>query len=179
MKARTIIRLTGIGVLACAAVIGASASGAFAGQSASGMTIGPLPALGGLEGMKGFSMDTSCATIAPFVASDNLAFGFTDGTTVSYGPGPNPGTTGSNVEGDAMLLDATTAMPTGYEGHVHYWTDNHVNPTGNNAQSWSGTTLDAHVSNGTDSIDVSGSFGGGFSASGNQSGWFHMKVTCS
>jgi hypothetical protein len=175
LKARPVIRLAVIGVLACAGVLGASAPAAFAGAStfpAAGLKIdvGSVPPPG-----KGVSVVGDCPG---YLFTDDMAFKFTSGSAVGYGPASNPLTFGGNAQGDAFLFDRTTASPTGYAGHLHVWFGVNVNPTGN-LQNYNGETVSFNGSGPAGSITINASFGGGQSASGNPTGWAHVKVTCS
>jgi hypothetical protein len=154
-------------------VLGASSSAALATATqfpAAGLTIdlGPLP-----PPSKGIDVVGNCPS---FAFTDNVALQFTSGTAHNYGPGPNPGTFGGNAEGNGTLLD--NGSPAGYTGHLHAWFGVNINPTGN-LQNYNGETVSFHGSGPAGSIQINASFGGGSSASGNPTGWAHVKVVCS
>ncbi len=179
MTAKSKFRVAGLCVVACCGVLAAGAAGAF-GQATTGSAAGliipkppnqfflppPNPP------MPGYTVVGDCPT---FLFNDGVNFEFTDGSFVVYGP-PSGFSGGHNVQGDAMLLD--NGVASGYAGHTHIWDNSNSNPTGN-PQTYDGTTISTHLSDGTNSIQINGAFGGTTSASGHQSGWFHLKVTCS
>jgi hypothetical protein len=124
------------------------------------------------------------------------AIEFVDGNGHLYGPTAHPLTNGGNVEGNALWIgfagDPTQGGPLPpvtytYSGHGHAWFGQNNFPTnggpppGPNAQVTANTLMfhGPGVGDTSGSIDVQGSFGATTSASGNQNGWGHLKVTCS
>jgi hypothetical protein len=155
-----------MGVAASAASAAAATTGPADGLA---LDLGPLPA-----GQQGVTIVGDCPS---YLYTDDIGLMFADGNFVSYRDG-----NGANAEGDAWLVDNTT--DTGlYEGQTHIWFGQNINPnyspTGNQ-QTWFAETLTFHgsASDGS-SITLSASFGGGLSASGSESDWTHVKVTCS
>jgi hypothetical protein len=172
--------------LACGS-LGIAASGASGAGAGTGSVAGLMIPFGGSvqqiieeTGGRGVSVGAACPSWAQ---SDDLGLDFQSGNGVNYkpdDPGPN-----ANAEGDAILWDFSAddgaGASTGYEGHAHVWIGTNVNPNAatGNLQAWSNQTVsfDGSDSDG-DSISVSVSAGGGTSATGQQSGWVHVKVTC-
>lgn len=193
MRAKSIIGLAAGCVVAClglfASFTGAALATATGGPAAGfvfppqgGLTLPPPPPPGSPR--KGYVVVGSCPSFLFTTDMSNpslLSFEWTDGSLHFYGP--QTGTSsGLNVQGDAMLLLA--GQPTGYAGQTHIWTGGGVNPNNNgsgtgNQQNYFGATISTHLTNGTNSIQVNGAFGGGNSASGNPTGWSETKVTCS
>jgi hypothetical protein len=176
MTTKTMARSAVVCALACASLGIASASASAAGAvhlTPAGLAIdlGPIPA-----GQEGVKVVGNCPA-AYF--TDDMQIVFASGNAVMYRDG-----NGANVEGQAELYDGTTG--TGYTGHTHLWFGQNVNPNNSgipgvgNQQQWFAQTLsfDGSGPDGT-SLTISASFGGGLSASGNESGWTHVKVTCS
>lgn len=175
-----VLASAGLGVATSAAFGQAAQTGSAAGLTIPfGQTIDQI--VTGPEGGKGVSVGASCPSWA---SADELGLAFQSGTAVNYKLG-SPVGPNANAEGDAMLVDFSTGapVPTGYEGHAHAWIGNNINPnyspTGNQ-QVWNNETVsfDGTATDGT-SISISVSAGGGTSATGNQSGWVHIKVSCS
>lgn len=167
MKGNSVIRVTGVCVVACCAALAAFASGAFGaatGGSAAGLKL-PVPPIFGFGSVVG---NCPSSLLDP---SANIEFSFTSGSFVSYGPSPNPATGGHNVQGHATL--SVDGVPLD-QGHTHFWDGTNVAPSGS-GQNYDGTTVSFQGS----SISFQGTFGGTTSASGHESGWFHLKVTCS
>lgn len=129
------------------------------------------------------------------VQDSYAAIEFVDGNGHEYGPTTHPLTNGGNVEGNAYWIgfdSDPTAGPANvtytYYGQGHAWfgQNNFPNPNGGpapggNAQVQAQTFMfhGTGVGDSSGSIDVQGSFGQTQSASGHQSGWGHLKVTCS
>jgi hypothetical protein len=169
-----VIKSAGACALACGAMgVAASAASAAAATtgSAAGVAIdlGPIPV-----GQQGVTVVGNCPAN---LYTDDIGLMFTDGNFVTSRGGNN-----ANAEGDAVLMDNTS--DTGlYTGKAHAWfgqnTNPNYSPTGNQ-QTWFAETVSYHGSapDGS-SITISASFGGGTSASGHESGWTHVKVTCS
>jgi hypothetical protein len=164
--------------LACAslAVASSSASAAAAAHlTPTGLPVdlGPIPV-----GQPGVTVVGNCPAA---YYTDDMQIVFASGNAVLYRDG-----NGANVEGQAMLYDATTDTSTGETGHAHFWFGQNINPNNSgipgvgNQQQWFAQTVSFNGSgpDGT-SVTISASFGGGLSASGNESGWTHVKVTCS
>lgn len=187
MRTRTLIKSVGACALACGS-LGVAASGASGAAASSGSAAGlTIPFGGSIQqiieegGAKGISVGASCPQWA---SDDSLGLAFESGNAVNYKPG-DPGPNG-NAEGDATLVDFSAddgaGASTGYEGHAHVWVGTNVNPNAasGNMQAWSNETVsfDGSDSEG-DSISISVSAGGGTSATGNMSGWVHIKVSCS
>lgn len=172
------MKSTGAALLACSA-LGLAAAAATAAPAVhltpTGLPIdlGPVPV-----GVPGVTEVGNCP--AAF-STDDMQVVFDTGNAVLYRDG-----NGGNVEGQAMLYDGTTDMSTGYTGHAHAWFGQNVNPNNSgvpgvgNQQQWFAETVsfDGSAGDGT-SVKISVSFGGGLSASGNESDWTHVKVTCS
>lgn len=133
------------------------------------LDFGPLPT--GIQGVK----VVGCPSDSPLF-TDDIGMVFQDGNAVTYRDG-----NGDNAEGDALLVDNTTGNAL-YEGKAHAWFGQNTNPNSDkgNQQTWTAQTISYHGSapDGS-SVTISASFGGGTSASGNESGWLHLKVTCS
>ncbi|HLX87045.1 MAG TPA: hypothetical protein VKR22_01085 [Acidimicrobiales bacterium] len=187
------LRLVGLPLLACVGVLGASASSAFGiamhvpidPTSPLFIPLGPIP-----PGVPGVTVDPNCP---PAISTAFAAFEFVDGNGHVYGPLAHPLTNGANVEGNAFFLGLTdptdpTSVAYAYAGQGHAWfgSNNFPNPMtpditpGPNAQV-SAQTFSFHgvgVNGTPGSLDVQGSFGQTQSASGHQSGWGHLKVTC-
>jgi hypothetical protein len=169
-----VIKSVGACALACGAM-GVAASAASAAAATTGSAagaafdLGPIPA-----GQQGVTVVGNCPAN---LYTDDIGLMFTDGNFVVYRGG-----NGANAEGDAWLVDNTTQTGL-YEGQTHVWFGQNINPnyspTGNQ-QNWFAQTVTFHgsASDGS-SITISASFGGGTSASGHESGWTHVKVTCS
>jgi len=198
MKMRTMIKSVGACALACGAM-GVAASAASAGQAqtapATGLVVpfgSSLTTLEAQTGGQGVTVSPGCPS---WVSDDSLGIEFQSGNSVAYRIDPTTGIpNGGNAEGQATLVQIvgydqygnpiTAATPVTDTGHAHVWfgynTNPNYNPEGGNRQTWSAETLSFNAS-GSDgsSLNVSVSFGGGSSASGNQSGWLHVKVTCS
>ena len=165
-------------MIACLALALAAASGASAAPAIhltpAGLPIdlGPIPA-----GQQGVTVVGNCPAS---YYTDDIQVVFTDGNAVLYRSG-----NGANVEGQAMLWDNTLGMSTGYTGHAHAWFGQNTNPNNSgtpgvgNQQQWFAETVsfNGSASDGS-SVTISVSFGGGLSASGNESDWTHVKVTC-
>ena len=144
------------------------------------------------NGPKGITVSPGCPS---WVSDDSLGVEFQSGNSVSYRIDPTTGMpNGGNAEGQATLVEITYDPTTGnpvpglapitYTGHAHVWfgdnTNPNYNPEGGNQQTWSAETLSFNGAGSDDSsLSISLSGGGGTSASGNQSGWLHLKVTCS
>lgn len=183
MKLKTLARSAGVCALACASLgIGSAAASAAPAQTgpAAGLPIdlGPIPI-----GQPGVTVVGNCP--ASF-SSDDMQLVFTAGNAVEYRIDPSTGMpNGGNAEGQAMLFDGTTDSATGYTGHAHAWFGVNVNPNNSgtpgvgNQQQWFAETFSFNGSapDGS-SVTISASFGGGLSASGNESDWTHVKVTC-
>lgn len=138
---------------------------------------------------KGFSY-VNCTSV---VLSAMAALEFVDGNGHLYGPTTHPLTNGGNIEGNAYLLgfdQNTGALLYSYYGQGHFWVGQNNSPLppgtpnaptpGPNAQVQAQTVMfhGTGVGDTTGSIDVQGSFGQTQSASGHQSGWAHLKITC-
>jgi hypothetical protein len=130
------------------------------------------------------------------VQSAYAAIEFVDGNGHEYGPTTHPLTSGGNVEGNAYWIgfagDPTQPGPTPqvvytFSGQGHAWFGQNNVPTpggpapGGNAQVQAETFMfhGIGVGDSSGSLDVQASFGMTQSASGNQSGWGHLKATCS
>jgi len=144
--------------------------------------IGPPPP----AGTPGVTFSANCPAV---LQTASAAIEFVDGNGHLYGPTTHPLTNGANVEGNAFWLgfDGNGNLVYSYSGHGHAWfgQNNFPNPNGgpapgNNAQVAAQTFMfhGTGVGNSTGSIDVQASFGQTQSASGHQSGWGHLKVTC-
>jgi hypothetical protein len=129
---------------------------------------------------KGISFSANCGTA---VETAMAAMQFVDGNAHVYGPTAHPLTNGANVEGSAYWLgfDQNNNMVYAYWGQGHAWFGQNTNPTGNSQQVQAQTIMfhGTNVNDPTQTLDVQASFGGTQSASGHQSGWGHLKVTCS
>ncbi len=171
MRAKYIVRVAAASVAAGCCALAVFAGGA----SAQGMT---FPAAGlsiGFPGLPPGATTGNCPS--SLLNASSVAFTFTSGNAVSYGPTPNPMTFGGTAQGQAQLVvvDPPSTVPIVIDqGHMLAWFGVNTNPTGN-AQNYDGTNLAFHGG----SISVQASFGGTTSASGNESGWGHLKVTCS
>jgi len=175
------IRTVVLAGLVTAAVGGVAGTGAFAvsapvpidPSSPLYIPIGAPPPPG-----PGVSFGSNC----PAVAQTAFAvLEFVDGNGHVYGPSTNPPTNGANVEGSAYWLGFEgNELVYAYFGHAHAWFGQNVNPTGNAQQVFAQTVMfhGTSVDDSTQSLDVQASFGGTQSASGNQNGWGHLKVTC-
>lgn len=187
MKSKSVIRFALTGALVCIGALGAFTVAASADAAltvpastfpaiplitdSNGNPI-PLPSSGGAE------IVGNCPA---FLFSDPVGFQFTSGNAVIYRiVSLNPlNINGGNAEGNADLVDLTTGLPSGYQGHTHFWFGQNINPTGN-SQFYIGDTLTFQGTGpGNSSITITGSGGGTISASGHGSGWGHLKVTCS
>ena len=177
MNAKTLIKSVGACALATGAVGIAATSASAAGAvhlSPAGLAIdlGPIPV-----GQQGVTVVGNCPAS---YSTDDMQLVFTGGNAVMYRDG-----NGANAEGQAMLYDNSTSMSTGETGHAHVWFGLNVNPNNSgipgvgNQQQWFAQTVsfNGSATDGT-SVTISASFGGGLSASGNESGWTHVKVTC-
>jgi hypothetical protein len=190
MRAKSLIRVAGVSALSCGAMVTMSGTAAFAvatqipidPSNPLFVPLGPPPP----AGTPGVTFGANCP---PALQTAAAAFEFVDGNGHLYGPTTHPLTNGANVEGNAYWLgfDGDGNLVYSYYGQGHAWfgQNNVPNPQGGpppgpNAQV-SAQTFMFHgvgVGDSTGSIDVQGSFGGTQSASGHQSGWGHLKVTC-
>ena len=174
---RHLTRVAGAAAIA-SGIAGIAAAGALATGSAGPVSNYPIPL--GKHGLPSSGKGVSVVGACPgFLFSDPTELLFTVGNAVSYGPTPNPGTYGGNVEGNAELVDGTTGDSTGYAGHAHAWLGQNTNPTGN-GQSVRAETVDFHGTDPAgDSITIQASVGETNTASGNMNGWEQVKITCS
>ncbi len=196
MKIKHTIRLAGASALLCAVAFATTAT---ASAVATQIPIDPsnplfIP-LGAAPpaGTKGVTFD-NCSSA---VQTSYAAIEFVDGNGHLYGPSTHPLTNGANVEGNAYWIgfDGDPTVPGSnpavtytFYGHGHVWFGQNNFPTpsgspapGNNAQVQAQTFMfhGTGVGDTSGSIDLQGSFGQTQSASGNVSGWSHLKVTCS
>lgn len=183
MKTKKLIRSAAASLLACGA-LGIAATSASAGSgtnngawtgSAAGLSIG-FPPLSEVQD-PGLNVGTGCPS---WVLSDGLGFTFLSGNATMYQLN-DPHGGGGNAEGQAVLLD--NGETSQWTGHAHIWFTSKENPNyspGGNQQTWQGTTLSFNGASpdGSSTININGSFGGGTSATGHPDGWFHLKVSC-
>jgi hypothetical protein len=189
------IRLVGATALLCVAAFATSANAFAVATTVPISPTNPLfipigtPPPPGSQGVTWVNCPASVQT--PFAAIE-----FVDGNGHVYGPSTHPLTNGANVEGNAYWLgfdgDPTVAgsnpnLVYSFYGHGHVWFGQNNYPTaggpapGSNAQVTAQTIMfhGSGVGGSIGTIDVQASFGATQSASGNQSGWGHLKVTCS
>ena len=187
---RTLLKSAGASALACGALgFAASAASGAAAQQIPAQYV-PVIAFPAPAAAVGASVGANCPS---WVANDDLGLQFTSGNAVEYRIDPSTGQpNGGNAEGQAYLegvvLDkngnvaSTYTVPGGFSGHTHVWFGSNTNPNfgPTNDQNWFGETVSFNgtSADGMSGISISASFGGGNSASGNSSGWLHVKVTC-
>lgn len=193
MKAKYVFRLAGVSALLSAATLATSVTAASAtatqvpidSSNPLFIPIGVPPV-----GVPGVTFVNCSTTIEGAYA----ALEFVDGNGHLYGPTNHPLTNGANVEGDAYWLgfagDPTVQgsnppLVYSYFGQAHAWfgQNNYPSPPGGPAPGHNAEvtaqTIMFHGTGAGGSLDVQASFGQTQSASGHQSGWGHLKVTCS
>lgn len=188
MKAGLAARLAG-SALVCIGFLATSSSAALAvaypvpidGSSPLYIPIGVPPP----SGSQGVTFGANCPAV---LQSASAAIEFVDGNGHVYGPTTHPLTNGANAEGNAYWLgfDDNGSLVYSYYGQGHAWFGQNNLPTiggpapGRNAEVDAQTIMfhGTGVDGSTGSLDVQASFGGTQSASGHQSGWGHLKVTC-
>jgi hypothetical protein len=183
MRARWFLQLAGASSVAFVGVLGLSGSSALAApaqtmHAADLPPIYPSPSPNGAlpSGGPGVKIVGTCPG---WLFTDPVGFQFTSGNAVEYQipPGAPPGVSnGANVEGTATLMDGLN--PTAFSGHTHLWFGQNSNPTGN-LENYFGETISFSGTDGTNSISITANPGFIQSASGHQSGWGQVKVTCS
>lgn len=116
-------------------------------------------------------------------ATDAVGFVFQSGKAVFYQmttPGDPSTANGANIQGIATLIvgDNPDPMVSLYSGQTHLWFGTNSNANG---QSYFGETISFHgvTPNGSHSITITANPGFNVSASGHQSGWGVLKITCS
>jgi hypothetical protein len=178
MRAKSVIRLSALGIFAGIGVLAAPATGAFA-QAITFPAAGQVISLGGPP-PPGSTVSASCPSA---ISTDSPSFVFISGNGVSYGPTPNPNTFGGNIEGTAIFEETDAAGNTValYEGHAHLWFGQNVNV--HQGQNYSGNTVSfqgSGLSDPSQTLSINGSFGDTTAAHNPAptSGWFHLKVTC-
>jgi hypothetical protein len=185
-----LIRSAGISAVACISLLVVSAGPAMATASQIPISqtsplfipIGSPPPVG-----QGISFGANCPAD---LQTASAAIEFVDGNGHVYGPTTHPLTNGANVEGNAYWLgfDSNNNLVYSYYGQGHAWFGQNNMPNmdgsggtpGPNAQVFAETFMfhGTGVGASTGSLDVQASFGATQSASGNQSDWGHLKVTC-
>lgn len=187
---KVIVRMAGAAAFVCLGVLGTPATAAFAvavqvpidQANPLFIPVGAPPPVG----VPGISFAADCPAVLQTALA---AIEFVDGNGHVYGPTTHPLTNGANAEGNAYWLgfDGSGNLVYSYYGQGHAWfgQNNVPNPTGgpapgHNAQVQAQTIMfhGTGVGDSTGSLDVQASFGGTQSASGHQSGWGHLKVTC-
>lgn len=188
MKARLAVRLAGsalvcIGFLATSPTAGLAVAYPVPIDQSNPLFI-PIgvPPPSGSQGVT-FAADCPAALQTALAAIE-----FVDGNGHVYGPATHPLTNGANVEGNAYWLgfDGNGDLVYSYSGQGHAWFGQNNLPTpgepapGHNAEVQAQTIMfhGTGVDGTAGSLDVQASFGGTQSASGHQSGWGHLKVTC-
>jgi len=179
MNSKPIVRTALAGAVLSLGAVGISATGALgAATNIPAASLGPISPGGPLPppGTPGVNVRGNCPS---FMYTDAPTFVFSSGSAVLYGPSSNPNTYGGNVEGTATLTwspDGGTTIDGSYVGHAHLWFGQNIN---NNGQSYFGNTTSYNGSGPLGSFSVQVSGGDTTSASGHQSGWGHVNISCS
>ena len=190
LRSNRVLRRGGLGgaaALACAVVCGASAAGAFAAAGTTvpasslgtiGLGAGPLP-----SGGSGVKISGTCPE---WLFRDPAGFTFTSGHGVLYQPDSSgiPGSLGlppfdgANVEGNATLSDVVDGMQVSYTGQAHLWYGLSYSPVGNQ-QFYFGQTVMFKGTGPAGSLSLNANPGFVTSASGHQSSWGQLNLSCS
>jgi len=178
MWARRLVSL--VAATALASSVGIGLAGTASAAPAVPVPIQDLPPIHlGVVSGPGVNFDTNCLTNPEqaFLGTDPVALDFTSGSAVLYRIAdaiPPLPAGGGNIVGVATLLD--NGAPSPYSGEAHVWFGTNTNDNGHlyrgETVSFHGAALDGST------VTITANPGGNTSASGNESGWFHEKVTC-
>jgi hypothetical protein len=177
--------LGGIAVFACAVVCGAAATGAFAAAATTlpASSLGTITPGGGPLPPPGSPGTKISATCPQWLFADQAGFTFSSGNAVLYQPDNGiPGSLGlppfdgGNVQGNATMSDFVDSTQPSYTGQAHLWYGLTYNANG---QFYFGETLMFKGTGAAGSISLNANPGFVTSASGHNSGWGHLTLTCS